>query len=102
MFYQTGRQRSQTFAARLIGGFFLFVRFGWMRMKRAVGGIGILPMIGHGLEARATGCEIQRAVIGNRDPGKDRHGDDQATRSWFHIGSIADATRMLKFFLFDP
>jgi hypothetical protein len=92
MFYETGGQRSQTFAARLTGGLFLFVWFGWMRMKRA--------LVLHDMFLRSE--NIQCAVIGNRDPGKDRHRDDQATRSCFHIGSIADAARMLKCFLFDP
>jgi hypothetical protein len=44
----------------------------------------------------------QRAVIGNRDPGANRQRDDQATRGCFHIASIADATQMLKCFLFGP
>ena len=48
------------------------------------------------------GNRAKRAVIGDRDPGADRERDDHATRGCFHIASIADATQMLKCFLFGP
>jgi hypothetical protein len=41
----------------------------------------------------------ERAVIRNREPGTDRHRNDQATRTCSHGHLIADATRMLKCFL---
>ena len=40
----------------------------------------------------------ERAVIGNRDPGKDRYRNDQATRGCFHIASIADSRRISNIF----
>jgi hypothetical protein len=33
---------------------------------------------------RFAGERADRAMIGNRDPGKDRYRDDQATRGCFH------------------
>jgi hypothetical protein len=38
-------------------------------------------------------------MIGDRDPGTNRQHDDQATRGCFHIASIADTGRMLKYYL---
>jgi hypothetical protein len=53
-------------ALHLRGLLFLLCRSG---MKRTLRGIGILPMEGYGLAARATGRERgERAVVRNRDP----------------------------------
>ena len=41
----------------------------------------------------------ERAMIRDRDPGTDRDYGNQGTRRCFHTHSIADATRMLKYFL---
>src|SRR5207237_5525919 len=72
------------------------------------GGLG-LRLCRLGMErTTALGCiglcceSAECAVIGNRDPGKDRYRDDQATRGCFHVASIADSWRMLKCYLFDP
>jgi len=73
--------RAQDLAARRIARLLLFLRRGSPRMKRAFRGIGILPMVRHGLEARAT-HNPKRAVIENGKPrrNRDEHRKDRRNR----------------------
>ena len=63
---------AQNFAALQLRGLrLLLCGFG---MERTLRSIGILPMKGHGLAARATGRDCRkRAMIGDREPGTDPH-----------------------------
>src|SRR5213594_3510780 len=54
-------------------------------MERTLRGIGILPMEGYGLAARATGCNrSEGAMIRDRNPGTDCNRHDQATCDCSH------------------
>ena len=80
-----GHGRAQNFAALNIRRvLFLFRRLG---VERTFRGIGILPMIRHGLEARATifgRNRAERAMIENGDPGDDGDRNSHAAHGWLH------------------
>ena len=95
--------RAQNFAARLAAR---ILRFTGLGMEWAGRGIGILPMLRHGLEARATMRDrAESAMIGEREPRKnsDQRGNAAPGNGHrFHRALIVELIRMLKLFLRDP
>ena len=85
-----GDRGAQNLAALHVGGT-LFL-FGGLGMKRAGGRSRV----------RLGRKRAERAMVRDRDPGKDRERDCEAARGGFHDGLIVDAVRLLKCFLLVP